>query len=148
MNKEILMLIWGAIFVLAIVIEGATCELVSIWFVPGALAGLILSAFGIDIWIQLVVFVALSSVLLILAKTVFKKHLLKRSSNEKTDLDLIVGSQATVIEEIDNFMETGSVRLKGQIWTARMKDDSTKAAKGDTVTVERIEGVKLICTKK
>ncbi len=140
--------VWVAVFICAIIIEAQTAELVSIWFVPGAIIALVLSLFKVEWWIQLIVFVGVSALLLLLSRTVFKKWIMKGDSNSKTDLDLLVGETAVVCDRINNIEETGSVKLKGQIWSARMIDSDTEAQAGELVVVVEIVGVKLICRKK
>ncbi len=139
---------WAVAFVLTIIVEITTTELVSIWFMPGALASLILSFFDIKPWVQWVVFITLSGILLIFAQTVFRKKILKSIGKEKTDTDLLIGKVARVEEDIINANETGTVRINGQIWTARMSNDSESASVGEFVIIKKISGVKLICDKK
>lgn len=143
----VMVAVWAVIFVLAIVIEAETAEMVAIWFMPGALVGVILALCGVEHWIQCVVFIAVSAVLLVLAKTWLKKKMAKYAKNEKTDTDLLIGKMAKVVEDIDNLNEKGAVKINGQVWSARMDDDTTSAAVDEFVTVKDIKGVKLICTK-
>ena len=141
-------IVWGVIFVLTIIIEAETAELVSIWFMPGSVIALILSIYDVKTWIQWTVFIAVSAILLILAKTVFRKKLIKSSSNlEKTDTDLLIGKTAVVVEQINNVEAVGSVKVNGNTWTARMENENDTALPGDKVVVVKITGVKLICRK-
>ncbi len=71
----------------------------------------------------------------------------KPKYNKKTDTDLIIGRRVKVIEPINNLEETGTVKVNGQEWSARLSDAKGKAAAGDTVIVLSINGVKLICKK-
>ena len=48
-----------------------------------------------------------------------------------------------VTEDIDNIAGKGRVEVNGISWTAR-SSDGANFRKGELVTVERIEGVKLI----
>lgn len=139
---------WTVVFVGAISTEIATTDLVAIWFMPGALASMILSFFDIKPWLQWVIFIAVSAILLILAKTVFKKKLLGNVGKEKTDTDLLIGKSAKVVENIVNSDEAGAVKINGQIWSARMENDTDTASIGDFVIIKKISGVKLICDKK
>lgn len=75
------------------------------------------------------------------------KPLPKPKNNKKTDTDLIIGRKVKVIEPINNIEETGSVRINGQEWSARLADANGRAASGETVIVLSINGVKLICKK-
>ena len=70
-------ILWAVLFIVALVIEAQTAELVAIWFVPGILISLVLSFFGVYEWVQILVFAAVSLVLLVLAFTVFRKKILK-----------------------------------------------------------------------
>jgi len=140
-------IVWAVVFIAALWAEAETCEMVAMWFLPGAVASLVLALCNLDWWIQIVVFIALSTLFLVLAKTVFKKYLVKKVGQEKTDTDLLIGRSAKVVEDIDNLEERGAVKINGQIWTARMENDSERAAEGESVVIVEIKGVKLICKR-
>ena len=55
----------------------------------------------------------------------------------------MIGTCCTVTEQIDPLAGTGAVRADGKIWSARSADGSVIPADA-LVTVQRIEGVKLI----
>jgi membrane protein implicated in regulation of membrane protease activity len=139
---------WAAFFLGALFIEAQTAELIAVWFVPGALASLILSTFNVAIWIQWVVFAVISAVLVILALTIFRKKLLRNFGKEKTDTELLIGKTALVTERIDNDAMTGAVKVDGKEWSARMSDNCEYAEVGEFVEIESISGVKLICRWK
>ena len=138
---------WASVLLFSISTEIATTELVAIWFMPGALASLIMSFFDVKPWILWVTFLVISTIFLILAKTVIRKKFFKNVGKEKTDTDLLIGKRAKVEEDIDNANEVGAVKINGQIWSARMEDDNDTAAAGEFVIIKRISGVKLICSK-
>ena len=140
--------IWASVFVLSIILEAQTAEMVAIWFLPGALVALVLAMCGVDLWIQLVVFFISSAALLVLAKTWLKKKIRRLTNNEKTDTELLIGRLVKVVEDIDNLNERGAVKVNGQVWTARMDSDGVIAQEGEFVKVVSISGVKLICTKE
>ena len=147
MEPYVMTVIWAVLFVVALYIEIQTAELVSVWFVPGILVALVMSFFDIDPWVQALVFGAISIVLLVLAFTVFRKKILKNHGSEPTDTDLLLGKDAVVVEDIaaDSI---GAVKIDGKIWSARLTVESESASVGEKVTVEKIEGVKLICKRK
>ena len=147
MEPYAMTIIWAVLFVVALVLEIQTAELVSIWFVPGILVALIMSFFDIDPWVQALVFGSISVVLLVLAFTVFRKKILKNHGSEPTDTDLLLGKDAVVVEDIAAG-GIGAVKIDGKIWSARLTEESESASAGERVTVEKIEGVKLICTRK
>lgn len=136
---------WLAVFVLLIVIELATMGLTTIWFAGGAVAGFIASMLGANVVIQAVAFFVVSIVLLIFTRPFAVRYI--NSNKTKTNIDGLIGQEALVLEEINNIRENGCARLEGKEWTARSVDDTVIPA--DTVvTVERIEGVKLIVKTK
>ena len=148
MEWYVMTIIWAVVFVAALWVEAETAELVALWFTPSALVSLTLSFCKVEWWIQCIVFVALSAVLLVFAKTVLKKHLQKHLNQEKTDTDLLIGEIAVVTERIDNNDMSGAVKIQGKIWSARMNDDCETAEVGEFVEVLAISGVKLICRWK
>ncbi len=147
MEEYVMAIVWAAAFAVSIWVEAETAEMISIWFMPGAVAALVLSLFDVAIWIQCVTFLALSAVLLVVARLLLKKYVIKKVGSEKTDTDLLIGRQVKVEEDIDNSEEKGAVRVNGQIWSARMENDLESAKVGEFVTVQSISGVKLICRK-
>ena len=134
--------IWVGIIFLAIVFEAITADLVSIWFIPSAIVSLVLYLLNVPEWIQIVVFIALSFVLLVTFKLFFGKK--KRKKETRTNADAVIGQNAVVSERICNIEQTGAVKVMGKEWTARSSDDSTFEV-GEVVTVTEIRGVKLIC---
>ena len=148
MEGYVMTIVWAVVFLAALWIEAETAEMVALWFLPGAIASLVLSLFDIKWWVQCIIFIALSAVLLVLAKTVLKRYIVKRVGQEKTDTDLLIGEIAVVTERIDNNEMTGAVKLQGKVWSARMADDCETAEVGEFVEVLSISGVKLICRWK
>ena len=138
-------LFWLALIVIFAAIEGATPQLVSIWFAGGALVALIVSLFGVDLWIEIVVFVAVSALLLVLTRPIVKKRMAGKTV--RTNADASIGKDAVVTAKIDNTEGEGLVNLSGQIWSAR-SDSGAVIPEGSTVVVLRIEGVKLIVAEK
>ena len=136
--------LWLFVAIAAAVIESMTCDLVAIWFVPGALSAMLLSIFVPSIGWQIAVFLILSVAVLVLAKTVFKKYMPKVRKNVM-NTDALIGARAVVAEEINNLHGTGSVKVNGVVWTARAVDPNATVEAGSVVIIKQIEGVKLIC---
>ena len=136
---------WLAFIVLAVIAEAATAALISVWFIPGAIVALILSLFGVPLWVQFVIF-GISSVLLLVFTRKFVKRFLK-GKGERTNADAVIGQKAVVTERVSNIEETGAVKVMGKEWSARSANDEVYDV-GDVVTVKEISGVKLICNKE
>ena len=132
---------WLILFVAAILIEAATTALISIWFAVGSIAALAAAALGAPVWLQLTVFAVFAAVMLIFTRPMLKKLFPKKFTPTNTELS--VGKSAVVIEEINNSLSTGRVRLNGVDWKAVAADD--RVIEEDTVvTVKEIQGAKLI----
>ena len=139
--------IWAAILIAAIVIETQTMDMLTIWFMPSALIAMVLGILKVQIFIQCLVFIVLTVVLLILSKTVFKRFF-KRKEPSRTNADALIGQEAVIVEAIDNHQSMGSAKLNGLIWSARAENENEVLQPGDIVIVKAISGVKLICVKK
>lgn len=84
--------IWILAAVVFGVLEGITAQLVSIWFVLGAVAAAVAAACGGAVWLQGVLFVAVSVVALLATKPLVKKYL--RPRIQATNADRCVGEPA------------------------------------------------------
>ena len=138
------MLLWAAVIVLALIIEASTAEMVSIWFVPGAVAALVLAIWVDIFWVQLLVFLAISAMMLMIARRYGKKHP-KVEKGEELNAEAVIGATGVVHEPIDNIQGTGSVKVGPLEWTARSVSDSVTIPEGTVVVVRELSGVKLIC---
>jgi len=137
--------IWLALIVVTAILEAVTAQMISIWIVVGGVAAFLTALLGGPVWLQMVVFVAVTLLTLIITRPLVKKLIHTRKTS--TNADRYVGQKAQVILPIDNQQGTGQVKVEGSIWSARTVDGSTLET-GDSVTVEAIEGVKLLVKKQ
>ena len=121
--------------------EAITIGLTFVWFAVGALGALIVSVLGGALWLQVVIFLALSGVTLALARPVFARFL--KTSHAATNADRVIGQTAVVTEQIDNLSGTGQVNVAGQIWSARSAHDVVIPRETE-VRVLKISGVKVM----
>ena len=105
-----------------LILEILTLGLTTIWFAGGAFIAFLAGFFGAPLWVQIVLFLAVSAVLLIFTRPIAEKYL--NSSRTKTNAEGLVGKQGKVLEEIDNFNQTGKIMLNGMEWMARSADAS------------------------
>ena len=110
------------------------------------LISMILAMFKMDIWLQCAVFVLLTTVLLILSKTIFRSAFRKKAP-QQTNVEALIGQKAVILERIDNANGVGSAKINGLVWSARAENESDILEPGDIVIVKAISGVKLICVK-
>ncbi len=136
--------VWIGLIVVTAAVEAATVQLVTVWFAVGGVAGLIAYAAGLEIWLQILIFALVSAVALAVTRPLVKKFTNGRKM--PTNADRYIGEKAVVTEKIENDLSKGAVKIGGLEWTARSVDSET-AEVGEQVTVEAIEGAKLIVRK-
>lgn len=137
-----MVVLWLVILIVAICVEVATMGLTSIWFAGGALIAVIAAALSFPVWLQIILFLVVSIVLLVFTRPVAVKYFNK--DRVRTNVESMIGRQAIVVSEIDNLQGIGQVTVGGQEWSARSEDDKKRMAVGSVVEVVAVNGVKLI----
>ena len=105
---------WLAIAIILAILEMATVNLVSIWYIISSIAAMIVSLFTDNIVIQVSIFVLGGTLLLLLTKDAIKKLL---PVGTKTNIDRIIGMKGIVTEKITK-KTPGEVKVDGKHWTA------------------------------
>ena len=137
--------IWLGLFVLALVIEAVGTDLVSIWFAAGALTALIVSFIpGVDWWIQLIIFMAISIACLLCLRPLVHRYLRRDLVN--SNIDEMKGKKGLWIEKID-LLHQGVCKINDVRWTAISANEKDKIPAGSTVEVLAVTGNKLIVKK-
>lgn len=135
-NKWAAWLVAGLVF---LIIELSTTALVSIWFVPSAVITAVCSLFIKSIYLQVLIFVALSVVFLFLSKKLYKKH----KSEAEDASTLMIGKTAVAVQRINQ--DDGKVLVGDIYWRAVSDED---IGENDTVTVKSVNGTTLVVSKK
>lgn len=133
---------WAILTVALISTEIATVQLVAIWFGAGALVAFVASFFGMAFWLQIVIFILISVILLLLTRPTVKKWI--NGKKIATNADSIIGMTGIVIEKIDNIRDTGRVMVNGLNWSARAANEKDLFDIDSRCEVISIEGVKAI----
>ena len=128
---------WLAIFVILLIVELSTVNLVSIWFALGALAAGLVAYFVDSMMIQVAVFIIVSAISLLLTNKFVEK--LRHGKVVPTNLDRVIGKIGIVTLEITK-LEPGEVKVDGKRWSAV---SSRKIEVGRKVEILSIDGVKL-----
>lgn len=134
-------ILWIVAMVALAAVELFTYNMITIWFVVGGAVAFVTSLLGASLGVQLWVFVIVSVLSLIVTKPLVSKKL--RTDRISTNADRIIGMKAVVTEDITPEKFAGKVKVCGQEWSAVASDGETISA-GNTVTVEKIDGVKLV----
>ncbi len=138
-------IIWFILFIALLLVEAVTDALVCVWFSAGALVALIASLCGAELWLQAVLFLAVSVILLIALRPVTRKFLKPRIT--PTNVDALIGQEGYVIADIDNLNAQGQVKLGAMEWSARSSSGEA-IAQGTLVTVDKIQGAKVLVSPK
>ena len=128
-----------------LVLELITVGLTSIWMVGGALAAMLVSLLHGPVWLQILVFFAVTFILLYFTRPWAMKYLNQKRS--ATNFETILGKQVKVLDKVDNIAGTGRALYNGMEWTARAYDKDVTFEKDEEATVVAIEGVKLLLAK-
>ena len=144
-SPAMLNLIWLGLFILLLVIEIITVGLTTIWFAAGALAALAANVLGANLIIQIIIFLAVSVVLLIFTRPWAEKQLNRK--RVRTNYEREIGKVIRITEKVDNLDQTGKSVVDGQEWTVRSRNDSDIFEAGALARVVAVSGVKLIVEK-
>lgn len=116
-----------------------------LWFLIGALVALISSLLLHNLLLESIIFLIVSFILLLTLTQYFTQKFSKKKT-PATNTDKLIGSQGIVIKSIgQNHLESGLVKLDGEIWSA-VSDYGDSIAEGRCVEVKAIKGVRLIVT--
>lgn len=137
--------IWILGIIVFIILEAVTYQLVSIWFAVGALGGLVASFVGVNFYVQMAVFIAVSFIFILCLRPISMKFL--KPKNIKTNAQSLVGKEVLITSDVDNIKGLGEGKTDGKVWTVRSIDNS-QIVKGEVAVIEKIEGVKLIVKRK
>ncbi len=133
---------WLIALAVFLIIEIITLGLTTIWFAGGALIAFLLSLFVDNVFLEFIIFLIVSFVLLYFTRPIASKYFNKQRI--KTNYEGLIGKDGKVIERIDNFNNSGQVIVNGQEWTARALKDQSVIEPGTRVVIRAVSGVKLI----
>lgn len=104
--------------------------------VAAVLAG-IAALLGAGTALQLVVFILASIATLVVLRPIATRHL-RTPAKIRTGTAALIGAPAVVIERVDR--DGGTVKLSGEVWSARTYDEDEVLEPGARVQVMQIDG--------
>ena len=134
--------LWLVVLIVSIGVEVATLGLTSIWFAGGAAVAVIVAAFHGPVWLQILLFFAVSLLLLFFTRPIAVRYF--NRDRVRTNVESMIGRQAIVTSEIDNLQGIGQVTVGGQEWSARTEADGMNLKPGTVVDIVAVSGVRLI----
>ena len=133
---------WLVLVIVLAIIEIATVNLLSIWFLISGIVAMILSFFVDNSAITSTVFAVLGIILLFTTRPILKKIL--PTQKARTNIDRVIGMTGVVTAEIKK-NQIGEVKVDGKTWSAI---SDKKIAVGENVIIDAIDGVKLVVRKE
>lgn len=103
----------------------------------GAVAGAITAGITDNIVIQVLVFCAVSTALIVVVRPIARRSR-AQLPGVATGIDALKGRSAVVVERVDG--NRGQVKLAGEVWSARSLDDSETFEPGSRVSIVEIDG--------
>jgi membrane protein implicated in regulation of membrane protease activity len=138
-------LIWLIAGVFAAVGEILTTGFFLAPFAVGAFGAMLADLVGAGGTMQLVVFAVLTLASFALVRPIAKRHMYT-PPRIRTGTAALVGRNAIVLERIANDEGVGTVRIDGEVWTARSYDDDQVIPQGTKVQVVAIRGATALVT--
>ncbi len=132
-------IILGLIFALA---EMLIPGFFILWFAVGAFLASLLAFLGVPRALQVGVFLAISFLLLVFSRTIFKSYLLRGRESVPTNVEALKGRTGLVRKVIDGSLKPGYVKVGGEVWSA-ICEDGAQIAKGAKVEVLEVVGNKV-----
>ncbi len=133
-------IMWIVIAVFTLVTEMISLGLTSIWFTVGALIAAVAAFMGAALWLQVLLFVVISTVMLVAMRPIAKKYL--KVGSVKTNAESYIGRIEKVRTTIDNDAGTGMLKMGDVEWRA-VSEDGSVIPEGAYVRIQKIEGTKL-----
>ncbi len=128
---------WSAAAVLLAVAEMFSLDLVLLMLATGALGGAVVAGVGGGLALQILVAVAVALGTLVFVRPAVVRRL-HGGPTLTTGHAALVGKQAVALEEVTAV--SGTVKLAGEVWTARSFDEQAVIPAGATVDVFEIDG--------
>jgi membrane protein implicated in regulation of membrane protease activity len=115
-------------------------------FALGAAVAAVAGLAGVGAIVSLVCFIAVALLALSFLRPIAVRHL-KVPPRLRTGTAALIGKQAIVLETIANDEGVGSVRIGGEVWTARSYNDDEVIERGARVDVVDIRGATALVTE-
>jgi membrane protein implicated in regulation of membrane protease activity len=131
---------WVAWIVAAVALGVGEIFTLGFFLGPIAIAALlaaIAGAIGAGLEVQFAVFILGSLASLAVVRPIARRHM-RTPASLKSGTAALVGQRALVVQRVDG--DSGQVKVRGEVWTARAYDDSAVFEPGTHVDVMQIDG--------
>jgi len=143
MDEWVIWFLLGIVFAIG---EMATTGFFLAPFAGGAFVAAVFAGLGATGTPAIVVFVLVTLLLFLFVRPIARRHLTMPPSL-RTGTDALIGQDALVLERIANDEGVGTVRIGGEVWTARSWDEDRVIEAGERVQVMEIRGATALVTE-
>lgn len=137
--------IWVIVFLILVVIEILTINIVTAWFVAGSVASIFSVFLTKNLNIQISVFVIFSAIAMLVLKNFLEK--ISNFKKTNTNFTVIIGKKCLVTKEIGGLSGNGEIIIDGNLWLATSNNPSEVIPVGSEVKIISISGVKVVVEK-
>ena len=95
---------------------------------------------------QILIFVVSTIIMVLFTKPLVNK-LFKNKDNTSMNNSAVLGKKGIIIKKIDNSNPVGQVKVNGELWSAIKSEKDKSINVGESVIIEKIDGVKLLVRK-
>ncbi|MEG2353455.1 MAG: NfeD family protein [Clostridium sp.] len=138
MNWSIMM-VWLVIAIAGIVIDALSSNFLFIWFTLAAVVSIIAMLLGLSVVWQIVLFVVLSTILIIVAYPLVKKEMSKTVTVTKTQEQGYIGKIYTSECDIES---KATIKIGGTYWT--VINEGELITKGNKFKILELRGTKFL----
>lgn len=139
----VMLILWGAVFIITLIIELETADLTTIWFCFSSLITFICALTFATPIVQLIIFAVLSLILIIATKPLTNRF--TKNEMVRTNADRVIGMIGVVTKEITRG-EIGEVKVENSLWRA-INNEGLTFEVGEQVTIDGIVGIKVVVSK-
>ncbi|MDX6594474.1 MAG: hypothetical protein QOJ13_3670 [Gaiellales bacterium] len=132
--------IWVVVAVAMLAIEASTTAFFTIYFGVAAAIVAVMAAAGAPVTVQVLAFGAISVGGLVLTRPALKRMATNRGPDHRSGVDAMAGQIGVVTKPIGE-LDSGQVKVGGEIWTARSYFDNEAIDAGTRVEVVKVKGV-------
>lgn len=137
-------LLWIVLAVVLAIAEVFTATLVLLMLAAGAGAAAVAALLGLGVTGQVVTFAVVSALSLVVLRPVIRKHALPAiaGADETIGVKALEGAPGRVLEQVTQ--EAGLVRIEGELWNARVYDETQVLEPGERVRVIEVNGTTVL----
>jgi len=124
-----------------------TISFLLFWPGVGAFLAFLTSLIAPENFIAQVLVFVISTIIMILFTKPLVNKIFKNKDDTSMNNSAVLGKKGIVIKKMDNANPIGQVKVNGELWSAIKSEKDKSINVGESVIIEKIDGVKLLVRK-